>query len=329
MSVARACELLGLSRATYYRITQGYNHYQPVTSPAPQKDRRYATALSAAERATVVDILGDEQFESLSVCQTYWHAFDLGLVPCSQRTFYRIAKAERLVGDRRPGKHGGTPGRRTPKVTATAPGQLWSWDVTELKGVGRQRFKLYLVIDVFSRFPVAWRIEYVEDKQLAVDMFTEAFARHGAPQVLHADNGAIMRSADLLDLIEEAGTTASYSRPRVSDDNPFSESLFKTVKYDPACPERFDGITHAREWTAQFLEHYACERRHSGLGWHTPVTVFNGTATKQRARRQAMLDARYQANPQRFRRPPQAPQIPTLVGINHKPKKKKDLSQTG
>ncbi|WP_232513020.1 MULTISPECIES: DDE-type integrase/transposase/recombinase [Gordonia] len=300
-----------------------------MTDPVPQHARQQPAALTAGERAQARAVLEDEQYAELSVCQTYWRAFDAGRVPCSQSSFYRIAKAEQMTGDRRKGRHGGGCARPAPKAVATAPGQLWSWDVTELKGPSRQRYKLYLVIDVFSRYPVAWRIEHVEDTALAVDMFAAAFTRYGAPQVLHADNGAIMRSRDLLDALQAAKIEASFSRPRVSDDNPFSESLFKTIKYDLQCPDRFDHIDHARAWTATFLATYADEHRHSGLAWHTPASVFDGTATQQRQHRQTLLNRHYLAHPQRFRRPPRAPEIPTTVGINHRRTTNQVLSQTG
>lgn len=333
VAVTAGCALVGLPRATYYRLTRGYRHYQPVAQPLPQAQRSQPAALTPTERAAVLDILLDPQFESLSVCQTYWRAFDLGVMPCSQRTFYRIAKAQKLVGDRRRGRHGGGTPRRTPRVSATAPGHLWSWDVTDLKCVGGQTLKLYLVIDVFSRFPVAWRIEHTEHERFAVQMFAEAFARYGPPRVLHADNGAIMRCTTLLDLLEKSSAVPSFSRPRISDDNPFSESLFKTVKYDQSCPPRFADIEHARTWSEQFLHRYAHEHRHSGIGWYTPAAVFDGTAIDHQGRRQALLDLRYEAHPERFRRPPQAPTVPPIVGINHKKQQQRqqqpDLSQTG
>ncbi|GAC02862.1 putative transposase, partial [Gordonia namibiensis NBRC 108229] len=328
MTVAAACAWAGLPRASFYRVTRGYRHYTPVTDPVPQRARRQPAALTSGERAQVCAVLEDEQYADLSVCQTYWRAFDTGRIPCSQSSFYRIAKAERMTGDRRRGRHGGGMPRPVPKAVATAPGQLWSWDVTELKGPGRQRFKLYLVIDVFSRYPVGWRIEHREDTTLAVDMFASAFTRYGAPQVLHADNGAIMRSHDLLDALHAANTAASFSRPRVSDDNPFSESLFKTIKYDLNCPDRFDHIDHARAWTADYLAGYAGKHRHSGLAWHTPESVFDGTAAHQQQHRQTLLNRRYLSHPQRFRRPPRAPEIPTIVGINHR-RTTQPLSQTG
>lgn len=324
-AVTRACALLGVARSTHYRITRDYQHYTPVADPVAQVDRHQPAALSSTERQQAIDILTDEQYATHSVVQTYWRAFDEGKVGFSERTFYRIAKAEGLVGDRRRrrGVSSGMP-RRRPVVVATKPNDLWSWDATELRGPGRDdRYKLSLAIDVYSRYPVAWRIDYNEDSKFAVQMFTDAFARHGAPAVLHADNGSVMRSKDLMEALG-TDTTASFSRPRVSDDNPFSESLFRTIKYDLDCPDWFDDIDHARQWTAEFLDRYAHHHRHSGLGRYTPTSVFDGTAIEHRARRQVSLDQLWQANPRRYRRPPIAPEIPTQTGINIK-----HLSQTG
>lgn len=325
MPITRACGLLGVARSTYYRLSRGYHHYRPVTAPIAAVERRQPAALSAAEREQVVAVLGEDDSIDLSVLQTYWRAFDSGKVHCSQRTFYRIAAAAHLVGDRRRRRGAGTPAvsRRRPVVAAR--GDLWSWDATALRGPGRDDwYKLLLVIDVFSRYPVAWRIDYHEDSARAVQMFAEAFDRHGAPRVLHADNGAVMRSQVLLAAVAEAGTRSSFSRPRVSDDNPFSESLFKTIKYDLACPGRFDDIEHARRWTAGFLDRYAHEHRHSGLGFHTPASVFDGTAVEHRRRRQQRLDAIWTEHPERFHRRPAAPRLPVVTGINIE-----YLSQTG
>lgn len=334
MAVTVACVLVGVPRASYYRVVKGYRHYEPVAHPQPQAERVQPAALSAAERHQVVDVLSMPEFTDLSVHQTYWRAFDSGLITCSERTFYRVAKTAKLVGDRRRRKRSGPGTRATPRMQASGPGQLWSWDATELRGIGRQRFKLLLVIDVFSRFPVAWKIVPEENKKAAIAMFKDAFTRYGPPTMLHADNGAVMRSHDLLDALEEAGVIASFSRPRVSDDNPFSESLFKTVKYDLNCPERFEDIDHAREWTAGFLGRYAYEHRHSGLGCYTPASVFDGSFVEVQARRQALLDQAHAAHPERFRQPPKASAVPAIVGINHKPHKPrkdpiKDLSQAG
>jgi len=323
--VLGSCTTVGLARSTYYRRSRGYRHYKPVAEPLSQTKRQQPAALDTDERAAVIDLLTDEKYADKSVVQTYWRAFDAGEVACSQRTFYRIAKAERLVGDpRRTRSHGfSTP--RTPAVATTGVGHLWSWDITELRGPTRSdRYYLYLAIDVFSRYPVAWCIEHTESKERAVTLFTDAIATHGAPRVLHSDNGAVMRAQDLINTLTTTGALMSYSRPRVSDDNPFSESLFKTIKYDPACPDRFDSIEHSRQWTQDFLHGYATEHRHSGLGRHTPASVHNGTADQIRQRRQDRLDQYWAEHPERFRKRPTAPQHPLKTGINTRL-----LSQTG
>lgn len=192
---------------------------------------------------------------------------------------------------------------------------LWTWDISELKGPGRTRYQLYLVLDVYSRYPLTWRIEHRATRDHAVEMFTEAFTRYPTPAVLHADNGVQMRSHALADLLGEK-VTASFSRPHVSDDNPFSEALFKTIKYDYAMPERFEGIEHARARMADFLERYAHQHHHAGLNRYTPAEVFFGTAATVRQARQSRLDAMYQAHPGRYRQPPIAPALPRATGIN-------------
>lgn len=324
MAVVRACERVGLARSTYYRLTRGYQHYRRVEEPVPHRQRHQPAALAAAERAAVVEVLSCPEYAEKSVVQAYWAAFDAGRVRCSQRTFYRIAGQHRLVGDRRPTRRHPASARRAPAVAATAVGDLWSWDVTELRGPGRERYQLYLVIDVFSRYPVGWCIEHEQTTARAVRMFAAALARHGIPRTVHADNGSIQRAHQLVQALQDQGAVTSYSRPRVSDDNPFSESLFKTIKYDPACPGRFDSIDHARTWTAAFLDRYATEHRHSGLGRHTPAQVHHGTAAQVRHQRQRMLDEYWAQHPERFRRQPEAPQLPHMTGINTHL-----LSQTG
>lgn len=331
LSVVRACELTGVPRASYYRITRGYRHYKPVADRLAQRQRRQPAALSEPERRAIVEVLSAAENEDLSVSQVYWRALDAELVTCSQRTFYRVAGAAGLVGDRRRRRSGGGghKSRRKPIVPADAPNDLWSWDVTELRGPGRQRYKLALAIDVFSRYPVCWCIEYGESREEIIAMFDEAFEVFDAPAGLHSDNGATMRSHDLLYFLGGMDVSPSFSRPRVSDDNPFSESFFKTIKYDLACPDRFDSIDHAREWTAGFLNRYATEHRHSGLGYYAPADVYFQTAQVRRDHRQAVLDRAYAANPGRFRRPPQAPPLPGPTGINTKTvNQTNQLSQT-
>jgi putative transposase len=325
LAVTAACALVGMARSSYYRSTRGYRHYQPVPAPIPHRERAQPAALSAEEHATIIEVLTRPENADLSVVQTYWRAFDAAMVSCSQRTFYRVAAEANMVGDRRRRRRGPTAvSRRKPVVEATGVGQLWSWDITELRGPRNQdRYRLYLVIDVFSRYPVGWRVEYSETTTQAVAMFTAAITEHGTPAVVHADNGAAMRAHLLIATLHDHGVLTSYSRPRVSDDNPFSESLFKTIKYDLTCPERFDNIDHARAWTHQFLHRYGTEHRHSGLGYHTPEAVHTDTARHIQHQRQQHLDQYWAAHPERFRRRPTPPKLPQTTGINTHP-----LSQT-
>lgn len=322
MPVSRACRLHAVARSTYYRLSRGYDHYTPVADPIPHRERYQPSALSPQEQQQVLEVLDDLEWVDKSVVQAYWAAFDAGRVSCSQRQFYRIAAANGRVGDRRRGGHSGGVSRPKPVVKAARPNQLWSWDITMLRGPNRQLYRLYLAIDVFSRYPVAWRVEPDETGRKAKEMFLDAFARHGAPKFLHADNGAAMRSKDLADELAKTPTSRSFSRPRVSNDNPFSESLFKTLKYDLAHPDRFDSIEHAREWTAEFLHRYATEHHHTGLGRYTPEQVYTRRAKNVRRARQRRLNRIAAAHPERFRRPPKAPPLPKVTGINH-------LSQTG
>ena len=224
VGVRDGCTLVGLARATYYRVTRKYTHYRPVLDPRPHKDRPQPAALTESERAAIVSVLEDDEYADLSIIQTYWRAFDSERIECSERTFYRIANEQGLVGDRRRSKLGGLVQHRSkPIVHAGDVGQLWSWDVTELRGPRTQdRYRLYLVIDVFSRYPVGWRIEYSEDSAMAVEMFARAIERFGAPKCVHADNGAVMRSNALVTSLVAKKVVPTYSRPRVSDDNPFS-----------------------------------------------------------------------------------------------------------
>ncbi len=309
--------MVGLPRSTYYRLSRGYRHYVPVPAPIPHRERQQPAALSSQERAEIIAVLTAEEYADHSVVQTYWSAFDGGKVSCSQRTFYRVAKAQNLVGDRRRTRPHGSSSRRPPAVAATQVADLWSWDITELRGPGnRDKYYLYLIIDVFSRYPIAWCIEYHQSKERAVELFTEAIGVHGAPKVVHSDNGSAMRSEVLVEALVAAGVVTSFSRPRVSDDNPFSESLSKTIKYDLDCPDRFDNLEHARHWTKGFLHRYATVHIHSGLGRHTPASVHFGTAAEVREHRQQALDHYWERHPERFRARPTAPKLPQPTGIN-------------
>jgi len=323
--IAEACASVGIARSSYYRRSRGYRHYRPVAEPIPQHRRPQPTALSEEERGAILDVLTANTYAGLSVVQTYWRAFDTGAVACSQRTFYRVAKSLRMVGDRRRTRNQAVTSRRTPAVATTGVGQLWSWDITELIGpTRRDKYYLYLIIDVFSRYPVGWCIEHGEMKQRAVTLFTDAIATHGIPKVVHADNGSSMRSHVLIDALHRNGIVTSHSRPHVSDDNPFSEALFKTIKYDLEFPSRFHSIEHARSWIATFLAGYSNHHRHGSLGRQTPASVHHGTTATIHQQRQDTLDRYWHDHPERFRRRPTAPHEPQSTGINTHL-----LSQTG
>lgn len=306
-----ACALVGRSRATHYRQA---NPAPVVLGPHPKPV--HPGELSAAERRTVVQVLTSEEYADMAVGQVWARELDQGRYYCSQRTMYRILTDEQMNGERR--RQATHPPRAIPELIATAVNDVWSWDITKMRGPAKGIwYHAYVVLDIFSRYIVAWRIEGIEDGSLATDMISEAIAEQGvAPGYLHADGGAAMTSKPLASLLVDLDVTRSHNRPRTSNDNPFSESQFKTMKYTPDYPERFASIGHARAWMAPFVDFYNHEHRHSGIGLHTPASVHFGTATDIQARRQQVLNAAYAAHPERFSRRPAPPQLPQKVMIN-------------
>jgi putative transposase len=212
---------------------------------------------------------------------------------------------------------------------AEAPLQVWSWDITKLKGPYRGlSYELYVVLDVFSRMIVAWRLEEHEDDDLAAEMFTAAFIRFGArPQVVHSDGGPAMTSNTLTGLFRGLGIEVSRNRPRVSNDNPYSESLFKTAKYTPTYPAHFRSISEARAWTEQFVAWYNHDHYHSALQGHTPASVHDGTWVAVHHQRVATMAGLHAAHPERFTRPPDLKAPLAQVAINHQTST--DRLQTG
>jgi putative transposase len=231
---------------------------------------------------------------------------------------YRILRAEHQVRERRAiARH---PAHVKPELVATAPNQVWSWDITKLAGPRKWTwFHLYVILDVYSRYAIDWLVAPRESAALAEELIAEAVYNHGVGHgqlTLHADRGSSMTSKTVTQLLADLGVLQSHSRPHQSNDNPYSESNFKTLKYSPTFPKRFAGIDHARRFADAFFEHYNHHHRHSGIGLHTPADVHFGRAEAVRAQRQHVLDAAYAATPGRFRRPPQAPTIPDIAWIN-------------
>lgn len=308
-----ACELMGISRATHYRRL---SPPAPVSQPVPQAERVQPAALTQAERDQIVAILVDEANADLSVRQLYYRTLDSGVHLGSARTWYRIAAARRLSGDRR--RQARHPARVIPILRTDGPNQVWSWDITMLPGPTKGcNYRLYQILDVYSRYVIAWRLEHHEQADLAVEMLTSALEREQAQlQVLHADNGPAMISDAMKEALASRGITKSHSRPHVSNDNPFSEAQFKTMKYQLNYPGHFTDIDTARHWVTTYVSEYNNNHRHSGIGHYTPASVHDNTWHQTHARRQALLDADYQAHPHRYRKPPQAPTPNNETWIN-------------
>jgi putative transposase len=282
----------------------------------PQAERVQPHRLSDAETGQILSWLSEERFEHLSVQQVFWRVLDEGCYVASMRTWYRVAARHQLSGDRR--KQSSHPPRTIPELVATSPNQVWSWDITRIRiKVQKTPLHLYLIEDVFSRKCVGWRLEHRERDVLAADLIENAVgAEQAKPHTLHADGGPSMVSEEVSRILTGLGIARSRSRPHVSNDNPFSESLFKTVKYDLAYPGTFDTYAEALTWLAEFLGRYNSEHRHSGLAGFTPDSVHDGTWTETAGRRQALLDAGYQSHPKRYRRPPTVAVPPGTVWIN-------------
>jgi putative transposase len=244
---------------------------------------------------------------------------DEGQYLCSVRTMYRILEQQGESRERRAQLvH---PAYQKPELLATAPNQLWSWDITKLRGpVKWTYFYLYVILDVFSRYVTGWMIAYREGAELARQFVEEAIAKHQVPAgqlTIHADRGRVMKSKPVAFLMADLGVAKSHSRPYVSDDNPYSESQFRTLKYRPEFPDRFGCIQDSRVFCQQFFQWYNQEHRHSGIGLLTPAMVHFGEAQSVLERRQAVLDAAYQAHPDRFvRRAPRPQPLPSEVWIN-------------
>lgn len=232
---------------------------------------------------------------------------------------YRLLRQQALVRERR-AQARRPPAHLKPELVAFAPNQVWSWDITKLAGPHKWTwFHLYVILDVYSRYAVGWLVAPRESDRLAEELIATAIHDNQVPDgqlTLHADRGSSMTSKTVSQLLADLGVLQSHSRPRVSNDNPFSEAQFKTLKYSPRFPKRFANIESARRFIDDFFDHYNHDHRHSGIGLHTPADVHHGRAGAIRAARQTVLDAAYTAHPDRFRQPPCAPRIPEATWIN-------------
>jgi putative transposase len=319
VGVAPLCEALGLARATFYRRRGGL----PPGPPALRERRRPRQALTAADREQVLALLHDERFVDLPPAQIWAQLLDAGQVPpCSIRTMYRVLAANAEVRERRHQlRH---PAYRKPELLAIGPNQVWSWDITKLLGpVKWTYYYLYVLLDIFSRYVVGWLLARQESAALAKVLIAESCQRQQiAPDQLtiHADRGPAMTSQPVALLLATLGVVPSYSRPQVSDDNPFSEAQFKTLKYRPDFPARFGAYEDAEAFCQRFFLWYNTEHRHSALGLMTPHDIHYGVAAAKWQHRAAVLRAAYDAHPERFPHGvPVPPPLPTAAWINKPP----------
>ena len=310
--VGALCAALELPAATYDRA----QHRPAGTDMLVAPRATPARALPPAERQQVLDVLHAPRFIDLAPAQVYATLLDEGTYRCSERTMYRVLAEQEEVRERRAQRR--HPIYAAPELLATAPNQLWSWDITKLKGPTTWSwYHLYVILDVFSRYVVGWMIAHRETAVLAERLMTASCERQGilpGQLTLHADRGSSMTSKPVALLLADLGVTKTHSRPHVSNDNPYSEAQFKTLKYRPDVPDRFGSIEHARAFGSDFFPWYNTGHRHSSLGLHTPHDVHFGLADAKRAARAVVLAAAYAATPERFvNRPPTPAVLPTVA----------------
>ena len=310
LGIAVVCAAVGLARATYYRR---------LKPPAPRSRKRTPRKLGEAERAAVLVVLHEPRFADLAPAEVYASLLDEGRYLCSERTMYRVLAENSEVRERRNQlRH---PRYAPPELLATGPNQLWSWDITKLLGPAKWTYYyLYVILDVFSRYVVGWMVAHRETAALAEKLIEETCQRQLIPAgqlTIHADRGTSMTSKPVALLLSDLGVTKSHSRPHVSNDNPFSEAHFKTLKYRPAFPERFGALEDSRSACGDFFDWYNLEHHHSGLGLLTPHDVHHGLAQARIAGRAATLADAWRAHPERFPRgQPLPPPLPTETWIN-------------
>ena len=355
VGVLGACEALGVARASYYRhARRRHEPVAPLSPPSPRNEgaagerseltgpgptsegtapapaaavtsavppptRGHPRALSVTEQAAVLEVLHSPRFQDAAPATVYATLLDEEVYLASERTMYRLLAAEGETRSRR--DHLVHPTYVKPELLATAPKQVWSWDITKLLGPAKWTyFYLYVILDVYSRYVVGWMVAHREHSDLAERLIAETIAKQDVPAgqlTLHADRGSSMTSKPVAFLLADLGVTKSHSRPHVSNDNPYSESQFKTLKYRPGFPDRFASIEEARTFCQDFFRWYNTEHRHSGIGLLPPAVVHDGQAQHAYDARSQVLAAAYAAHPERFvRQAPRPPQLPTAAWIN-------------
>lgn len=311
-----ALELIGLSRSSWhYR----HNPRPRVENPVHQANRAYESRISIHERDQIEAHIREGWTQGLSVDHSFTVAWDNGTMLASARTWWRIANEieDQQLRPVIPTRAGKRAPRQKPVLKATGPGQVWSWDITDLYApwVGKT-FKAYKIIDIFSRKVVGHCVHEREADHLAVALFRDTIAVHGAPDIVHADSGPAMISHALKDYLTAEGVELTHNRPYVSNDNPFSEASFRTMKYRPGYPGVFNDLDAARAYVDEYVRWYNTEHRHSGIALFTPAQVHDGTWVETWQVRDDALQAYHLAHPERFHRPPVTKMPAAVVGIN-------------
>ncbi len=325
VGVAAACDAVGEARARWYRR-------HPVTTkpPVPKTPPRpQPRALTDAERGELREVLNSEDHVDEAPATVYARLLDDGRYLGSVSTMYRVLREHDEVGERR--RHATHPATVKPELVATAPNSVWSWDITKLLGPAKWTwFYLYVIIDIYSRYVPGWMLARAERANLAEALLDDTIRKQQIERhqlTIHADRGTSMASKPVAFLLADLGVTKTHSRPRCSNDNPYSESQFRTLKYRPDFPARFGSYEDAHAHCGDFFSWYNHEHRHSGIGFHTPADVHHGRAGAIDIERARVLDAAYAAHPERFvRRPPTPPAVPDAAWIN-KPKEDPTTTQ--
>lgn len=304
----------GASRATTHR------RRKPPMPRAPRAREAPASRLSDVERGEILEVMGSDRFIDASPGAVVATLMDEGSYLASERTIYRVladAAGAPLRERRRQLVH---PPYTRPELIATAPNQVWTWDISKLRGpVKHSYFLLYSIIDIFSRYTVGWMVAERESDLLAERLIADTIIAQGimpGQLTVHADRGPSMRSKTVAQMLADLGVDKTHSRPYTSTDNPYSEAAFKTLKYRPDYPDRFSGLAHATRWARSFYDWYNNEHRHSGICMLTPADVHHGRAAGRLQDRQLVMNAAYLLHPERFSRPPHIHALPTAVYIN-------------
>jgi putative transposase len=321
VGVGRAAAAFGVNPRTYRHRRQSADGRARPPRVRTHRDRRaHPAALTLAERVEVLAVLCEARFADLAPAQVYATLLDEGRYLCSERQMYRVLAEKDLNRERRRGGHQRAGSYGVPRLSASGPNECWTWDITKLRGPAKGVFFfVYSIIDIYSRCLVGWTIAERETESIATQLIATAYRRHNINKdqlTIHADRGSPMIAGTVAELLTTLGVVKSHSRPRVSNDNPYIEAHFKTLKYRPDYPDRFESITQARTWMRRFTHWYNHVHYHSAIAYLHPADLHTTNHTPILEARQTTLDQAYNAHPERFTKHPTTKKAPTQAWIN-------------